>query len=465
MQWQQGNPAPAQAHARLPQSKGSASPLLKGFGSSPRIPSIMAMLSALRKLSLTHWILFAMVVGVGVGAAFPAGTTWTWGGAPHALSSQDLKVFSSLFLKMIKCILVPLVFGTLVVGIAGHTDDLKAVGKLALRSILYFEIVTTIALVIGLVVVNLTQPGVGLALPASTADVPAPKEVTWAGIADHLVPTSFFKAAAENDVLQVVFFAIVFGVALAQVPRPQREPVLRFCESLTEVMFRFTGLVMKFAPVGVGAAMAVTVGHSGLSVLRNLASLVGTLYLGLAIFSLGVLLPVAWWCRIPVMEFIRTIKEPAILAFTTTSSDAAMPDAMRRMVEFGVPRRIVSFVMPMGYSFNLDGSTLYLAVASIFVAQAAGRELSMAQQLSIVLTLMLTSKGMAGIPRASQVILAGVLVTYDLPIAGVAVIMGIDELMDMGRTTINLVGNCLSTAVMARWERSFRNDAPQPPGT
>ena len=413
----------------------------------------------LRKLSLTHWILVAMVLGVGIGAAFPSGTTWSWGGTSHAISSQDLKVFSSLFLKMIKCILVPLVFGTLVVGIAGHTDDLKAVGKLAFRSIVYFEVVTTLALVIGLAVVNLTQPGVGLSLPPSAGDVPAPKQVTWEGIADHLVPTSFFKAAAENDVLQVVFFALVFGVALAQVPRPQREPVLRFCESLTEVMFRFTGLVMKFAPLGIGAAMAVTVGHSGLSVLKNLASLVGTLYLGLAVFSAGVLLPVAWWCRIPVLEFLRTIKEPAILAFTTTSSDAAMPDAMRRMVAFGVPRRIVSFVMPMGYSFNLDGSTLYLAVASVFVAQAAGKNLSMAQQVSIVLTLMLTSKGMAGIPRASQVILAGVLVTYDLPLAGVAVIMGIDELMDMGRTTINLVGNCLSTAVMARWEGSFRTES------
>lgn len=415
------------------------------------------MWSALRRLSLTHWILIAMVLGVVIGAMFPKGTTWTWGGVPHAISSQDLKVFSSLFLKLIKCILVPLVFGTLVVGIAGHTDDLKAVGKLAFRSILYFEVVTTLALVIGLLVVNATKPGVGLVLPPSSGDVPAPKEVTWESIADHLAPTSFFKAAAENDVLQVVFFALLFGVALAQVPRPQRDPVLHFCESLTEVMFRFTGLVMKFAPIGVGAAMAVTVGHSGLAVLKNLAALVGTLYLGLGLFCVLVLLPVAMWARVPVMEFLRTVKEPAILAFTTTSSDAAMPDAMRRMVAFGVPRRIVSFVMPMGYSFNLDGSTLYLAVASVFVAQAAGKDLSIAQQISIVLTLMLTSKGMAGIPRASQVILAGVLVTYDLPLAGVAVIMGIDELMDMGRTTINLVGNCLSTAVMARWEGCFRN--------
>jgi proton glutamate symport protein len=413
------------------------------------------MISPFRRLSLTHWILIAMVLGVLVGAFFPKPTTPPVPGE-FSWTSQDLKVFSGLFLKMIKCILVPLVFGTLVVGIAGHTEDLKSVGKLALRSILYFEVVTTVALVIGLGVVNVTKPGVGLTLTGSASEVPAPKEVTWAGIADHLVPTSFFKAAADNDVLQVVFFALVFGTALAQVPRAQREPVLKFCESLTEAMFRFTGIVMKFAPIGIGAAMAVTVGHSGLAVLKNLAALIGTLYLGLGIFCVGVLLPVAWWARIPVLEFLRTVKEPAILAFTTTSSDAAMPDAMRRMVEFGVPRRIVSFVMPLGYSFNLDGSTLYLAVASVFVAQAAGRDLSLGQQISIVLTLMLTSKGMAGIPRASQVILAGVLVTYDLPLAGVAVIMGIDELMDMGRTTVNLVGNCLSTAVMARWEGCFR---------
>jgi proton glutamate symport protein len=395
----------------------------------------------LQRVSLTQWILLSMVAGVAVGWAFPA-------------ESQHLKIVSNLFLKMIKCILVPLVFGTLVVGIASHSDDLKAVGRLALKSLFYFEVVTTLALFIGLVAVNLSRPGDGLTLPAPAAGAEnlAGNKVTLTGIIEHIVPTSFFDAAAKNDVLQVVFFAVMFGVALTQAPARPRESVLNFCEGLTEVMFKFTGLVMKFAPFGIGAAMAYTVGHSGLGVLLNLGKLILTLYGALLVFCLTVLLPVALWARIPVMNFLRAIKGPALLAFSTTSSDAALPDAMKRMIEFGVPKRIVSFVMPLGYSFNLDGSTLYLAVASVFVAQAAGVEMSIGQQIGMMVTLMLTSKGMAGIPRASQVILAGTLVTFDLPLEGVVLIIGVDELMDMARTTVNLVGNCLATAVMARWE-------------
>lgn len=381
-----------------------------------------------------------MVLGVLMGVAFPE-------------QSQHLKVVSNIFLKMIKCILVPLVFGTLVVGVAGHSDDLKAVGRLALKAIFYFEVVTTLALVIGLVAVNLTKPGIGLTLPAAgSAEKVAANKVTLAGIVEHIVPKSFFEAAASNDVLQVVFFALMFGVALAQVEKSHRDFMLRWCESLTEVMFKFTGIVMKFAPLGIGAAMAYTVGHSGLGVLLNLGKLILTLYAALVVFCLGVLLPVALWARIPVKRFLKLLWEPILLAFTTTSSDAALPDAMKRLISFGIPKRIVSFVMPMGYSFNLDGSTLYLAVAAVFVAQAAKVDLSIGQQIAIVLTLMLTSKGMAGIPRASQVILAGTLVTFDLPLEGIILIIGVDELMDMARTTVNLVGNCLATAVMARWE-------------
>lgn len=384
--------------------------------------------------------MISMVVGVLVGVLFP-----------H--ESQHLKVVSNIFLRMIKCLLVPLVFSTLVVGIAGHSDDLKAVGRLALKSIIYFEIVTTLALVIGLTAVNITRPGDGVSLPPETApDKVAAQKVTFSGIIEHIVPQSFFKAAAENDVLQVVFFAVLFAIALSQVSGKPRDTMLNFCESLMEIMFKFVGVVMKFAPLGIGAAMAYTVGHSGLGVLLNLGKLILTLYAALLVFCVLVFLPVALWARIPVRGFLRAIREPALLAFSTTSSDAAMPDAMKRMVAFGVPKRIVSFVMPLGYSFNLDGSTLYLAVASIFVAQAAGVELSLGQQLVIMLTLMLTSKGMAGIPRASQVILAGTLVTFDLPLAGVILIIGVDELMDMARTTVNLAGNCLATAVMARWE-------------
>jgi proton glutamate symport protein len=402
------------------------------------------MTRLLRSISLTHWIFIAMLGGLVLGWAFPA-------------ESQSLKVVSNMFLKMIKCILVPLVFGTLVVGIAGHSEDLKSVGRLAWKSILYFEVVTTLALAIGLVAVNVFEPGVGVVLPpaSSAATGVTATKVTFSGILEHIVPKSFFEAAAANDVLQVVFFAIFFGVALAQTPEAQRTPMLRFCESLTEVMFKFTGLVMKFAPIGIGAAMAYTVGHSGLGVLANLAKLIGTLYLALAVFAVTVLLPMALWARVPVRRFLTELREPIFLAFTTTSSDAAMPDAMKRLTALGVPKRIVSFVMPLGYSFNLDGSTLYLAVASVFVAQAAGVHLTISQQLVILLTLMLTSKGMAGIPRASQVILAGTLVSFDLPLEGVLLIIGVDELMDMARTTVNLVGNCLATAVVARWEGVF----------
>lgn len=408
------------------------------------------MWRTLRSISLTHWIFVAMIGGVAFGYAFPG-------------PSQELKVVSNVFLNMIKCILVPLVFSTLVVGIAGHSGDLKAVGRLGFRSIVYFEIVTTAALVIGLVAVNLSKPGVGVVLPAagSAASAVTSTKVTFAGIIEHIVPKSFFAAAAANDVLQVVFFALVFGVALAQVPEGPREPMLRFCESLAEVMFKFTALVMNFAPVGIGAAMAYTVGHSGLKVLVNLAHLIGTLYAALAVFCVLVLLPAALWARVPVMKFLRLLKEPILLAFTTTSSDAAMPDAMKRLVSFGVPKRIVSFVMPLGYSFNLDGSTLYLAVASIFIAQAAGKDLTVGQQVTLMLTLMLTSKGMAGIPRASQVILAGTLVSFDLPLEGILLIIGVDELMDMARTTVNLVGNCLATAVMARWEGEYPPPSPE----
>lgn len=396
-----------------------------------------------------------MVVGILIGYAFPESI--------YPELSKNLKVVSSLFLRMIKCILVPLVFSTLVVGIASHSDDMKAVGRLAIKAFIYFEVVTTVALVIGLIAVNLVKPGVGVTLPPETgAQQVTATKVTVQSIIEHLVPTSFFQAAASNDVLQVVFFAIVFGVALAQIPSKPRESVLAFCDGLMETMFKFTGLVMKFAPFGIGAAMAVTVAHSGLGVLANLAKLILTLYGALIVFCICVLLPMALWARIPVREFLRLIKDPALLAFSTTSSDAALPDAMKRMIQFGVPRRIVSFVMPMGYSFNLDGSTLYLAVASVFVAQAAGVDLSVGQQIMIMVTLMLTSKGMAGIPRASQVILAGTLVTFDLPLAGVLLIIGVDELMDMARTTVNLVGNCLATAVVARWEGEFQTAAPEP---
>jgi proton glutamate symport protein len=398
------------------------------------------MWRAIRRLTLTQWILISMGIGAMIG--------WL---APDFAAS--LKPLSTVFLRMIKSIVVPIVFATLVVGIAGHGDDLKRVGRLALKSIVYFEVVTTVALFIGLGAVHITRPGVGVSIPHTMqATDLGQTQVTLAGVLEHLVPQSFFEAAYKNEVLQIVFFSVIFAIALTQVKGRPKELMLGVAEGAAETMFKFTGIVMKYAPIGIGAAIAVTVGHSGLSVLVNLGKLVLTLYGALIVFVLAALLPVALIARVPLGRFLRAVKEPALIAFATTSSEAALPKAMENMEKFGVPRRIVSFVLPAGYSFNLDGSTLYLSLAAIFVAQAAGVHLSLGQQLLMMVTLMLTSKGVAAVPRASLVILAGTLTSFGLPLEGVAVILGVDELMDMARTTVNLVGNCLASAVMARWE-------------
>jgi proton glutamate symport protein len=329
------------------------------------------------------------------------------------------------------------------------------VGRLALKALVYFEAVTTLALAAGLLAVNIAKPGVGVTLPISKgeAEALAGKAKTLPEIILHVAPSSFFESAAKNDVLQVVVFALIFAVALTQVSGKPKETMVNFFEGVSQVMFKFTALVMKLAPFGIGAAMAVTVASSGMDGLKHLGFLVLTLYAALAVFILGVLLPAALLARIPVLKFLGAVKEPALIAFTTTSSDAALPIALERMVEFGVPKRIVSFVLPTGYTFNLDGSTLYLAVASVFVAQAAGRPMGIVEQLTMMLTLMLTSKGVAAVPRASLVILSGTLVSFGLPLEAVVLIMGVDTVMDMARTTVNLVGNCLASAVMARWER------------
>jgi proton glutamate symport protein len=406
------------------------------------------MLSTLRKVSLTQWILIAMVVGVLVGWAFPD-------------VGVELKPLSTIFLRMIKSLIAPLIFATLVVGIAGHGDDMKKVGRLAFKSLIYFEVVTTLALFIGLAAVNLTRPGDGVVLgvDAQKGQEFAAKQTTLASVLEHIVPASVVEAAAQNEVLQIVFWSILFAVALTQVPGRTRQVVITALDALAEVMFKFTGLVMAFAPVGIAAAMAVTVGSGGLQVLGNLALLIGTLYAALVVFMLAVLVPVALLARVPLKKFAKAVKEPALIAFSTTSSEAALPKAMLAMQSIGVPKRIVAFVMPTGYSFNLDGSTLYLAVASVFAAQAAGVEMTLGQQLVMMLTLMVTSKGVAAVPRASLVILAGTLAQFRLPLEAVAVIFGVDTLMDMARTTVNLIGNCLATCVMARWEGEFDDAA------
>jgi proton glutamate symport protein len=415
----------------------------------------------LRGISQTQWIVISMIVGILLGYLFPDHAAGQSG-----FQASDLKIFATIFLRMIKSLIVPLLFATLVVGIAGHGDDMKRVGRLAFRSIVYFELITTLALVIGLLAVNIVKPGVGVNIAAASAETGnelAKTHTTLAGVIEHTVPQSFFEAASGNEVLQIVFFAIIFAVALSQVQGPAKTFMLTACESLSEVMFKFVGIVMKFAPFGIGAAIAVTVGRSGLGVLRSLGVLVLTLYGALIAFVIFVLIPVALVFKVPLRRFWQATKEPWLIAFTTASSEAALPLALQRMERLGVPRRIVSFVLPTGYSFNLDGSTLYLALASVFVAQAAGIHMPIRTQILMMLTLMLTSKGVAAVPRASLVILSGALTQFGLPLQGVAVILGVDALMDMARTSINLVGNCLATVVMARWEGVFELSAEDTP--
>ena len=381
------------------------------------------MWTFLRRRTLTQWIVVAMFVGVALGVFFPA-------------FARSLLPISTAFIRIIKSIIVPLIFGTLVVGIAGHGDDMKRVGRLALKSIVYFEIVTTLALFIGLLAVNVLKPGVGVtAAGAAVAATPAAAEpVTFATVLEHLVPQSFFDAAARNEMLQIVFWSVLFAIGLTQVRGRSKETMLAFCDAVAEVMFKFTGIVMKFAPFAVAAALAVTVGQpGGLRKLQNLAMVVLTLYIALVVFGLVVLYPVARLARVPLGAFLAAVKEPALIAFSTASSEAALPKAMERMEAIGVPRRIVAFVMPTGYSFNLDGSTLYLSVASIFVAQAGGVALTLGQQLLMMLTLMLTSKGVAGVPRAALVILMGTVASFHLPGEMAVALLGVDVLMALDR--------------------------------
>jgi len=367
--------------------------------------------------------------------------------------ARYIRPFSQLFLRMIKMIIAPLIFATLVAGIAG-AGHLRTVGRMGIRALIYFEVVTTLALLIGLIAVNITRPGDGVGLPVEKSEFAAQAK-TWDQVLLHTVPESVIRAMADGDVLQIVVFSIFFAIALSLLGEKGR-PIVALCEVLAETMFKFTNIVMRYAPIGVGAAIAYTVGHGGLSILKNLALLVITLYLALAAFILLVLVPVMLIFRIPIRKFIKAVREPAVIAFSTTSSEAALPRALEVVERLGVPRRIVAFVLPLGYSFNLDGSTLYLSLAAVFVAQAANVQLTVGQQITMLLTLMLTSKGVAGVPRASLVILAGTLASYHLPLEGVTLILGVDELMDMGRTMVNVVGNCLATVVVAKWEGEFR---------
>jgi proton glutamate symport protein len=395
--------------------------------------------------SLTVWIVAGILLGGEVGHDWP-----------HA--AVNLQVLSAIFLRLIKTIIAPLIFSTLVVGIAGHSN-LKQVGRMGVKALIYFEVVTTIALFIGLGAINLSKAGVGVTPPAVTQPVTAQKQ-TAADLLLHTFPENIAKSIAEGQVLQVVVFSIIFGIALALIREQRRRPVLEFFEGVSEVMFKFTNIVMLFAPIGVAGAIAYTVGSMGFGVIFNLLKLVATLYAALVVFVSVVFVPIALIARVPLKRFLRAVAEPASIAFATASSEAALPRAMEAMEAFGVPRQVVAFVMPTGYSFNLDGSSLYASLAAIFVAQAAGIHLSFSEQIFMVFTLMLTSKGVAGVPRATLVILLGTVDSFHLPSWPILILLGVDQLMDMGRTMINVIGNCLATAVIATWEGEFGKEAP-----
>jgi proton glutamate symport protein len=393
------------------------------------------------RLSGPMRIFIGLLLGILVG--------WLW--PSFAVSIRPL---ADMFLRMIRMIVAPLLFSTIVVGIAGG-GDLRALGRIGLKAIIYFEIATTIALGIGLLLVNLFQPGVGLAVPigadtSAVAAMPQAQQHAW-DILLHLFPTSVVDAMARGDILQVVVFATFFGIAVAALG-PRGKPVFDLFESVAQTMFKVTGYVMWFAPIGVFAAIAATIGGKGIAVLLTLGKLVILMYAGLALFVVIVIGGVSYLIGVPFLGFMRAIREPFLIAFSTASSEAALPDALEVMERFGIPRRIVAFVLPTGYSFNLDGTTLYLSLASIFVAQLAGMSLTVGQQLMMMLTLMLTSKGVAGVPRAALVVLTATLSQFGLPLEGAAILLGIDQVLDMGRTGVNVMGNCMATAVVARWE-------------
>ena len=418
---------------------------------------VLLAIYSLRRRSLTPWIFWSMLAGVEYGLDLP-----------HAAIAS--RVFSDIFLRLIQCIVAPLIFGTLVTGIAGHGPQTGSetrvetkVGRLAWKSLVYFEVLTTLALAIGLLAINISRAGVGAAAAASaTHAAPATNLGTWQAFLLRVFPDNLARAVADGQILEVAVFALLFGLALRRVPAPRRAPMLALVESLTDTMFAFTNLVMYLAPLGVGAALAYTVATAGFGVMANLGRLLLTLYLALAAFVLLAMLPVALLARIPIRGFLRAIAEPATIAFATSTSEAALPRAMEAMEAFGVPRRITGFVIPAGYSFNLAGSALYLAIASIFVAQAAGMHMGLRAQLAMLLVLMLTSKGVAGVPRAVLVVLLATAGAFHLPEGPIFLILGIDALMDMGRTVINVTGNCLAAAVIAQWEGVFRKESPSP---
>lgn len=404
----------------------------------------------MKSSKLTLVIFIALVAGVLVGWLFPD-------------FAVRLTPLSRIFLNMVKMIIAPLLFATLVAGIAGH-GDIKSLGKIGFKTIIYFEIVTTLALIIGLAMGNIVKPGEGVVISASAHEIQAAQSMAQVNahgsISDMIVgmfPTSVIQSMAEGNLLQIVVFSIFFAVAICAAGKAAK-PVLDILNSTAKIMFKFTEYVMYFAPIGIFGAIASTIGTNGIGILKNYAKVVFCLYTALAIFLFGVLFVVCKMARIPFLKLMSAIRDPILLAFSTTSSEAALPKSMEIMEKFGVPRNIVSFVMPTGYTFNLDGSTLNLAMAVLFTTQIVGISLNLEQQIMMMIALMFASKGIAGVPRVSLVVLAGTLTSFNLPVIGVAILLGIDHVLDMGRTTINLIGNCIATAVIARWEGQFDDE-------
>ena len=393
---------------------------------------------AVRRKSLLEWTFLAMLAGAAFGLDAPAAAIQT-------------RFAADIFLRLIRMIVAPLIFGGIVTGIAGH-GELRGVGRVALKAIVFFEVVTTIGLVLGAVAIDWTQAGAGVVLPAAMASPTTAKPETWQQILVNIFPENIAQAVAQGQILQVAVFALFFGSALALLPAEKRAPLVTVIQIFTDTIFRMTKIVMYAAPIAAGAAMAFTVGNMGLATLVPLAKLAATCYSALVIFVLAVFVPILLVARVPLIRFAKLVAEPAALGFATTSSEAALPLAMERMEALGVPRWIVSFVIPMGYSFNLTGSTLYLAMAALFAAQAGGLHLSVMQQVVLLTTLALSSKGIAGVPRATIVVLLGVAGSFQIPTAAVLMLLGVDTLMDMGRTGLNVVGNCMAAAVVARWE-------------
>ncbi len=404
---------------------------------------LLAAVWVLRRRSLTLWIVWAMLAGAEMGLDAPS-------------ISLHLRVVSDIFLRLIRTIVAPLILGTLITGIAGH-GSAKGVGRLGWKSLVYFEVSTTIALLVGFAAIHVSHAGSGLAgklavTHSAASGLSAPPPLSWDDFLLHVVPENLAKSVAENQLLQVAVFGVIFALALSRVSEEKRRPMLAFVESLTQTMFQFTSLVMYLAPFAVGAALAYTIAHAGAGSMVSLGKLVLTLYGSLAVFVVVGLLPAALIAQVPLGRFIAAVAEPATIAFATSTSEAALPVALERMEEMGVPARIVGFVLPAGYSFNLTGSALYLSLASIFVAQAGGVVMSWQRQAAMLATLMLTSKGVAGVPRAVLVVLLATASSFDLPLEPIVLLLGVDALMDMGRTFINVVGNCLACAVVAQWE-------------